>query len=103
MEELVKVRKDGVYYPGRIVAIYEGGTFDVLTDKIGMQTNLTTSFLQRSPHVLEDGAVVQAKFQGAGDIWYRGRIKRVNADGTFDIVYDDGDKEYSVEPEHIRF
>ena len=103
MQELISVRKDGAYYAGRVVAIHDGGTFDILTEKIGLQKNVTTSMLQRSPQVLGVGAVVQAKFQGAGDIWYRGRIHRANTDGTFDIIYDDGDKEYSVEPEDIRF
>jgi hypothetical protein len=103
MDELLRVRNDGVYYDGRIVAMHDGGTFDVLTEKIGLKKNVTMAMLQRSSHVLEVGAVIQALFQGKGDTWYRGRISKVNKDGTFDVVYSDGDKEYSVEPEHIRF
>jgi len=33
--------------------------------------------------------------------YYKGRIARVNADGTFDIAYDDGDSERGVKPELV--
>jgi hypothetical protein len=45
---------------------------------------------------------VEAKFQGVGEEWYLARIVAVHDDGSFDVEYDDGDREFEVEPEHIR-
>ena len=103
IDQLVGVRKDSVYYEGRIVAMYNNGTFDILTARIGMQRNVTTADMRRFFREFEVGALILAKFQGVGNNWYQGTITRVNKDGTFDVEYADGDKEYSVEPEHIKF
>ena len=103
IDEPVGVRKGGVYYTGRIVAIHDGGTYDVEAKGIEIQRNVTTANLYRVDDSLVLGAVIEAKFQGVGNAWYRGKIVRVNDDGSFDVEYDDGDKEYSVEPENIRF
>tara|TARA_A100001035_G_C27779750_1_gene501111 strand:- start:89 stop:3025 length:2937 start_codon:yes stop_codon:yes gene_type:complete len=45
---------------------------------------------------LEEGTKVMGNYRGRG-IWYPGRISRECANGTFDIVYDDGDKELGVD------
>ena len=47
------------------------------------------------------GAAVEARFGGEED-WYPGSVKAVNADGTYQIAYDDGDEEDSVAPEYVR-
>ena len=39
---------------------------------------------------------VEADYKGKG--YYPGRIKRDNRDGTYDINYDDGEKEIGVRP-----
>jgi hypothetical protein len=44
---------------------------------------------------------VDADFGGDGD-YYSGKIKRARSDGTFDIWYDDGDKETKVPAKRIR-
>ena len=44
---------------------------------------------------------VEARFGGEED-WYPGTVKAVNADGTYQIAYDDGDEEDSVAPEYVR-
>jgi hypothetical protein len=54
----------------------------------------------RQPH-LQQGNTVEANYRGRGR-WFPGRISRVNAGGTFDVDYDDGDKETQVEPSLIR-
>jgi Agenet domain len=92
-----------VYHPGRIVAIHDEGTYDVRAKGIEIQRNVTTANLYRVDDSLVMGAVIEAKFQGVGDAWYRGKIVRLNDDGSFDVEYDDGDKEYAVAAEHIRF
>jgi len=44
---------------------------------------------------------IEARFQGKQK-YYSGRIARVHADGSYDIDYDDGDKERRVRAELIR-
>mmetsp|Transcript_2079 Transcript_2079/g.3772 ORF Transcript_2079/g.3772 Transcript_2079/m.3772 type:complete len:3081 (+) Transcript_2079:509-9751(+) len=43
---------------------------------------------------------VEGRYAGKSR-YYKGRIARVNADGTFDITYDDGDSERGVKPELV--
>ena len=50
---------------------------------------------------LDDGSNVEGADRGKGD-WCPGRISRVNRDGTFDIEYDDGEKETKVEESMVR-
>ena len=49
------------------------------------------------------GDIVDCQFEGAlgGTDLYRGHIAAVNADGTFNIQYDDGDQELSVDARYI--
>ena len=47
------------------------------------------------------GAAVEAKFGGRGK-FYPGKIEAVNADGTFVILFDDGDKEPIATREEIK-
>ena len=50
---------------------------------------------------LRVGSRVEAKFRGH-DLFYPGVVSRCGDDGTFDIVYDDGDTESSVSSSFIR-
>ena len=50
---------------------------------------------------LVKGAKVEAKFGGKGK-FYPGTIQKVNADGTFAILFDDGDKEPKALREHVK-
>ena len=47
------------------------------------------------------GDTVRANYQGKGK-WYPGQISRNAGDGTFDITYDDGDREDGVAEEMIE-
>jgi hypothetical protein len=47
------------------------------------------------------GDKVFANFEKTG-IWYPGKIEKDNENGTYNIKYDDGDKENNVETENIR-
>ena len=38
----------------------------------------------------------------AGDRWFSGDVAAVNDDGTYDICYDDGDREYNVREDMLR-
>ena len=50
---------------------------------------------------LEEGAKVEGNYRGRGR-WYPGVIGRERANGTFDIHYDDGEKELGVDRDLIR-
>ena len=50
---------------------------------------------------LRVGSVVQADYQGKGK-YYKGKIMRVRLNGTYDILYDDGNMEQSLHPSLIR-
>ena len=47
------------------------------------------------------GNVVEAR-HGGGRKWFPGKISAVNEDGTFDVAYDDGDKESGIEAKLIK-
>ena len=44
---------------------------------------------------------VEARFKGGKD-WYSGKINKINRDGSYGVLYDDGDRELRVKPENIR-
>ena len=53
------------------------------------------------------GQQVQARYLAStrgkfGTFWFSGTISAVHADGTVDIMYDDGDVESDVEPRFVR-
>jgi hypothetical protein len=50
---------------------------------------------------LDVGTGVEADYRGKGK-FYSGNISRVRANGTFDIDYDDGEKEMMVSRDLIR-
>jgi hypothetical protein len=47
------------------------------------------------------GAKVEVQYRG-GTTWYPGTVAADNGDQTYDIAYDDGDKESRVTPDYIR-
>lgn len=53
------------------------------------------------PKRLEEGARVEARFRGR-DRYFPGKIRRENRDGTFDVDYDDGERETGVREDLIR-
>jgi hypothetical protein len=102
LNELVGVRKNGVFYDGRVVAIHPNERYDIDAVKIGLQRNISMLNIRRYEQALTLGAIVEAMFQGHGNDWYPGKISRINSDGTYDVEFFDGDKEYAIKPERIR-
>ncbi|CAM9136941.1 unnamed protein product, partial [Ectocarpus fasciculatus] len=47
------------------------------------------------------GQKVEGRFRGKGR-WYKGRIIGVNAGGTYDVRYDDGDEDLGLDPSAIK-
>jgi len=50
---------------------------------------------------LREGSKVEARYRGKAR-YYPGVIKRVNRDGTYDVDYDDGEKEMFIAAELVR-
>jgi len=48
-----------------------------------------------------EGTAIEASYRGLGK-WYHGKITRDHGDGTFDVVYSDGEKEKGVSEDNIR-
>jgi hypothetical protein len=47
------------------------------------------------------GDKVETRYKGK-DTWLAGEITAVNTDGTYEILYDDGDREYNVKADMVR-
>ena len=54
-----------------------------------------------APEKFLEGDKVEGNYRGRGR-WHPGRIKRVNNDDSYDIDYDDGEKEARMRPEMVR-
>jgi hypothetical protein len=124
-----KCRGGSRYYQGKITRKRLNGTFDVLYDdgeeEMGVDKSLIRSLggggraegnrplgggsnagggrgmdSDDEEH-LDEGSKVEAKYNG-GSRYYKGKITRKRLDGTFDILYDDGEKEMGVDKSLIR-
>jgi hypothetical protein len=105
VDELVGARSEDVeYYNGRVVKVHSDGTVDVDTPALGLFERVTTENIRRFDPAkrLKKGSRIEALFQGEGDEWYPGVLLKVNADGTYDVEYEDGDTELGVEAADIR-
>ena len=49
----------------------------------------------------DEGTRIEAKVKGWSK-FYPGRVEKVNRDGTYELVFDDGDRKSRVEEENIR-
>ena len=47
-----------------------------------------------------EGSIVEGNYKGRN--WYPGKVSLVRLNGTFDILYDDGEVERSVSRENVR-
>ena len=105
-------RGRGKYYPGVIGRERANGTFDIDYDdgerEIGVDqdyirliSSAASSPARGSSGRLEEGAKVEGNYRGRGR-WYPAVVKRERANGTFDIDYDDGEKELGVKSDLIR-
>jgi hypothetical protein len=49
-----------------------------------------------------DGHRVEALFRGKGAAWYPGVVSKVHADASYDVEYDEGDKDVGLLPAAVR-
>ena len=115
------------WYKGSISRVNANGTYDILYDDGDTERGVRQSLIRRrgrsssprrenatrrSKHSDDDnddddfdgyrrGDNIEARYKGKSK-WYKGSISRVNANGTYDILYDDGDTERGVRESLIR-
>merc|ERR1719181_2669899 len=102
------------YYPGRISRDRGDGSYDIDYDDGEKETRVSEELIRSlesggggrdsSPSRrtrLEEGMKVKANYKGKGKM-FGGTIKRDNRDGTYDISYDDGDREMGVREADIE-
>merc|ERR1719446_734626 len=113
LEEGIKGK--GKYFGGKIKRDNRDGTYDIAYDDGDREMGVQEADIRaedsdddrdrdrsrsRAPR-LEEGMKVKANYKGKGK-YFGGTIKRDNRDGTYDISYDDGDREMGVREADIR-
>ncbi|EQC26388.1 hypothetical protein SDRG_15799, partial [Saprolegnia diclina VS20] len=102
--------KGKTYYPGKIARCHADGTFDVDYDDGEKEKRVDRDLIRikggspKKPSSSSGwvvGAKVEAKYKGKSK-FYPGTIAKVHTDASFDIDYDDGEKEKRVEKDLIR-
>ena len=106
----------GCWYPGTVVCVREDGTYDVRYDDGEFEKRVDIQHIQLlststvaeevedeedTPLAVEEGTKVEANYRGQGR-WYGGTITCARADGTYDVLYDDGDYEPRVDLVRIK-
>merc|ERR1711907_45780 len=105
----------GKYFGGRIKRDNRDGTYDINYDDGDREMGVREVDIRAEDSEddrdrdrgrsrgsrLEEGMKVTANYKGKGK-YFGGRIKRDNRDGTYDINYDDGDREMGVLEADIR-
>jgi len=111
---------------GRIVKQHSDRTYDVVYKNGKLDRRLPERYVRRRAHtrrgrrgrrrrrrrrggryrddmMFEEDDIIEARYEGKA-LWVRGRIDRVrHDDGTYDIRYDNGEREARVEYDLIRF
>ncbi|CAN0486446.1 unnamed protein product, partial [Ectocarpus sp. 12 AP-2014] len=101
------------FYKGRISRINSDNTMDIAYDDGEQEIGIAAEHVRSlEPMNSDSGGVsgskmakgdrVEARYRGKGTRFYKGKISRVNSDQTFDIAYDDGEKEIGIAAEHVR-
>jgi hypothetical protein len=104
-------RGKGKFFSGKISRVRLNGTYDVDYDD-GEKEMMVAKDLIRAKSSgnsrndsksseLEVGAAVEADYRGRGK-FYSGKIARVRPNGTYDVDFDDGEKEMGVPRDLIK-
>jgi len=102
----VRWRKGERWYSGKVTYIAPNGTYSILYDDGDRETGVTTDYMQlhRRPPVVEfqQDERVEARWRKRS-VFFPGRAVVAHPNqGTYDIVYDDGDIEFRVSYELMR-
>merc|ERR1719230_2458315 len=106
MKVEARYRGKSRYYPGRIAHVHRDGSCDIDYDDGEKESRVEPSLIKalepagrggrRDDDKLEAGTKIEARYRGKSR-YYPGTIARAHLDGTYDIDYDDGEKEMGVE------
>ncbi len=100
-------RGRGKFYPGKISRDRGDDTYDIDYDDGERETRVSKRLIRSkdggsgASDKLEEGDKVEARYRGR-EKYYPGKITRDRGDGTYDISYDDGERETRVEERLIR-
>merc|ERR1719197_1910875 len=98
-------RGRGKFYPGKISRDRGDDTYDIDYDDGERETRVSKRLIRSKDgggsSRLEEGDKVEARYRGR-EKYYPGKITRDRGDGTYDISYDDGERETRVEERLIR-
>jgi len=97
--------KGGSFYKGTIAAFNADGTYAVNYDDGDKEAAVKEENIKLQAvapaYTYKVGEKVEAHWKG-GQTWWKGAIAAVNADGTYNINFDDGDKEMNLGAASIR-
>jgi hypothetical protein len=51
--------------------------------------------------MLQEGTKVECNYHGKGT-WYPARVSKVRKEGTYDVIYDDGDQEQKIPADRVK-
>ena len=106
----VNYRGRGKWYPGRIIRVRGGGVYDVEFDDGDREVCIEQHNIRllggetRRPYNnrrIVEGMRIEGNYRGRGR-WYPGKIVRIRANGTYDINYDDGERELGIDINNIK-
>merc|ERR1719240_1559116 len=107
MKVKANYRGKGKMFPGTIRRDNRDGAYDIAYADGDRETGVREADIQAEGAGggggarLREGDKVEARYRGKSR-YYPGRISRDRRDGTYDIDYDDGEKEQRVDKELIR-
>lgn len=93
----------GKWSRGKVTKVRSDDTFDIKFDDGHRERKVKRDSVRivASKQTLKEGDNIEARYRGK-QRWYKGKVTHVNDDGTFNVRYDDGDKETNVEADMIR-
>ena len=98
-------RGRGKIYPGKISRDRGDDTYDIDYDDGERETRVSKRLIRSKDgggsSKLEEGDKVEARYRGR-EKYYPGKVTRDRGDGTYDIAYDDGERETRVAKRLIR-
>jgi hypothetical protein len=93
------------YYPGIVVRDREDGTYDIDYDDGEKETRVDEKFIKKTQSSTEsritEGSIVETDMRSEGR-YVSGKVVRDRGDGTYDIICDDGEREYRTDGRRIR-